>query len=93
MVQNLITTVPTGTHHSPRETTVPRDYGGTQYIYNKDSSRCVMVSQPLQDVATLSTTDNTFHTDGIGLSRNRKLYSLSKFGQSDSYNGNRIKRP
>ena len=50
---------------------------------------CVMVSQPLQKVTAdvhdvqLSTADNTFHIYRIGLNRSRKLYSLSKFGQSD----------
>lgn len=42
---------------------------------------------------SLSTSDNTFHIYGICLNRNRKVYSLCNFAQSDSHNGNTITLP
>lgn len=77
----------------------PVSHGTTVYVempptYNiyAGSRRCVIVSQPLQEVATdvhdvqLSTTDNTFHIYGIGLKRNRMI-------QAHSQNGNLIRVP
>lgn len=78
----------------------PPSHGTTVYVeipptYNiyAGSSRCVIVSQSLQNVATdvhdvlLSTADNTFHFYGICLNWNRKL------NLANAHYGNKIKRP
>lgn len=83
-----INSIPTSTHQFPARNHRPT---GLQYTVkcripnmgHTSSSRYVIGSQPLQDVAMLSTVDNTFHICGICLNWNHKVYSLSKSEQSD----------
>lgn len=68
-------------------TTVSRDYGmshNTTHLNIHTGSRGVSYRHNISQFGdSLSTAHNTFHIYGICLNRNRKVYSLSKFGQSD----------
>lgn len=68
-------------------------YGKISTTYNiyDGSRRCVIASQPLPKVVTLSTADNTFHIYGICLNRSREAYSLHTFVESDSHNWKTVK--
>lgn len=88
MIQNLITTVLTGTRQFLAGN---HRLAGLWYMVKYHQPECLIpaaavVSQchnSLQEVATLSIANNNFHFHGISLNRNRKVYSLSKSGQSN----------
>ena len=51
-------------------------------------NRCIITIQPIQFWLRYPQQKNTFHIYGICLNRNRKMYSLCNFTQSDSQNRN-----